>query len=631
MAFLAPLFLAGMLAAAIPIAIHLFHRRTDPVVEFAAVRYLRRAPVEQSRRRRLREWILLALRAAALLLLALGFARPYFGAASATGQTVTLVLVDTSASLSAPGQFDRVRAAAQEAVRRAPPTDLVGVAAFGGTVDLIAPPAPDRAAAHAALAQLEPGAGATRYRQALARGAELLDGRPGRLVVVSDLQESGWDGGESRGVPRDVDVVVEDVGAPSANLAIASLRVDGADAIAVVQNFSSDEVKEQVAFTLDGTPAAAVLVTVPPQGVAEARASLPAPGITRVPRALTATVTDRSGYTADNARFAVLDPDASPSVLAITATGDPAEAFFLERALSVSGSGRGFRFTGRSGLAFADMTAEALQEFDVVAILATRGIDAAARARLAEYVRSGGGLLVAIGPDVEAAPGERERRPSPDDTPLGDVLQTTWSERDEVTLALAADDDRHPVVRPFGGSATLGNVTFRRAVMVSPPPGAAVVARYSDGSAALVEEHVGAGRVLVFASDLNDRWNDFPIQPVFVPFVHEMLRYLAAPRTLRSDYLVGDVTSVRARTPGVVTHGGRQIAINVDPRESNPARMDVDAFLAGVSRMNETAARRAASDARDREGGQRLWQAALLLMVVSLAAEGLLGRRGATA
>jgi hypothetical protein len=47
--------------------------------------------------------------------------------------------------------------------------------------------------------------------------------------------------------------------------------------------------------------------------------------------------------------------------------------------------------------------------------------------------------------------------------------------------------------------------------------------------------------------------------------------------------------------------------------------------------MNETAARRAASDARDREGGQRLWQAALLLMVVSLAAEGLLGRRGATA
>ena len=62
LAFLSPLFLVGAAAAAIPIAIHLFYRRAEPVVDFAAMRYLRRAPVEQSRRRRLRELILLALR-----------------------------------------------------------------------------------------------------------------------------------------------------------------------------------------------------------------------------------------------------------------------------------------------------------------------------------------------------------------------------------------------------------------------------------------------------------------------------------------------------------------------------------------------------------------------------------------
>jgi hypothetical protein len=114
---------------------------------------------------------------------------------------------------------------------------------------------------------------------------------------------------------------------------------------------------------------------------------------------------------------------------------------------------------------------------------------------------------------------------------------------------------------------------------------------------------------------------------VFVPFVHEMVRYLAAPQSLRSEYLVGEVPGSVGMSPGVVTHAARSVAINIDPRESDPARMTVDEFLSGVSRMNATAARAAASAAREHEGGQRLWQVALLLMVVSLAAEGMLGRR----
>src|SRR5207249_1400760 len=76
--FLSPLFLVGLAAAAIPIAIHLFYRRAEPLIEFAAMRYLRRTPVEDSRHRRLRELILLALRVTALALFAWAFARPYF-------------------------------------------------------------------------------------------------------------------------------------------------------------------------------------------------------------------------------------------------------------------------------------------------------------------------------------------------------------------------------------------------------------------------------------------------------------------------------------------------------------------------------------------------------------------------
>ncbi len=103
LSFLSPLFLAGVAAAAIPIAIHLFFRRTEPVIDFAAMRFLRQAPVEHSRRRRLREMLLLALRVAALILLAFAFARPYLGqSAAALTAPVTMVLLDTSASMTAP-------------------------------------------------------------------------------------------------------------------------------------------------------------------------------------------------------------------------------------------------------------------------------------------------------------------------------------------------------------------------------------------------------------------------------------------------------------------------------------------------------------------------------------------------
>src|SRR5262245_62708375 len=108
--FLSPLFLLGALAAAIPIYLHLFHRKTEVVIDFPAVRLLSRAPVQQHRRRRLRELILLALRVAALVLLAVSFARPYLaGAAALASAPLTVIAVDISLSMSAPGQFDRAR------------------------------------------------------------------------------------------------------------------------------------------------------------------------------------------------------------------------------------------------------------------------------------------------------------------------------------------------------------------------------------------------------------------------------------------------------------------------------------------------------------------------------------------
>ena len=125
--FLSPLFLIGVIAAAVPILLHLFHRKTEVVIDFPAVSLLKRAPVQQHRRRRLRELLLLALRVVALVLLALSFARPYFsGVVAPDSVPLTVIAVDTSMSMSAPGQMDRARAAATRAVAAAPAITRAG-------------------------------------------------------------------------------------------------------------------------------------------------------------------------------------------------------------------------------------------------------------------------------------------------------------------------------------------------------------------------------------------------------------------------------------------------------------------------------------------------------------------------
>jgi hypothetical protein len=612
-AFLSPLFLVGVAAAAIPIAIHLFYRRTEPVIDFAAMRYLRRAPVEHSRRRRLRELVLLALRVAALVLLALAFARPYFSdSVAAQSGDATLVMIDTSASLSAPGRFDQAVARARRALQEAPATHAVGLATFAQAADIIAPVSQDRAGALAALAQVRPGAGATRYRAALQGAADALEGRSGRIVVVTDLQQSGWDTASDAGIPESVGVELAEIGAPETNLGVTSIRVDGADAVAVVQNFSARPATDQVIFAVDDRRIGAVPVTLAAGATVEAR--VPLEGVAS--GGLAASITDRDGYTADNVRYAVLDAADAVSVLAVTPTGHPSEALYLERALTVAEGTRGFRFRSIGGGGFTAIDPMALEQVGVIAVLSTRAVAQRGRERLAEFVRGGGGLLIAAGPDVD---------PAILGGALAGLVETSWATRPAEALTFAPDDSRHPVFRVFGGAGTLANVGFSRAVRISAPSGASVIARYSDGSPALVEERTAGGRVLVFGSDLNYRWNDFPLQPGFVPFIHETVRYLAAPRASRTEFLVGDLQA--ATTPGFVELRGRRVAVNPDPRESDPARMTPETFQAGISRLNAAAVRTEQAAAQQREDGQFLWWYGLLLMVVSLAAEGVIGRR----
>lgn len=621
LSFLFPGFLIGAAAAAVPIVLHLLRREPEPRVKFPAVKLLKQAPVERTEKRHLRELILLALRVAALILLALAFARPFFAdGAALTSSGVTMVALDTSYSMSSPGRFARAQALAREAVDRAPAGDLIGVIAFADRADLLARPSGDRTLARGAIDAATAGFGATRYRAGLNAAAQALQGRHGTIVVVTDLQASGWDAGDRALVPENARITIADVGQLPANLAITSVRATPEHVVATVHNTGPAR-QARVHLFLDGAASGDATMPVAADGsvdVALAPAGRAGAAVVRIE--------DQDGLQADNARYLVVGAS-KPSILLVTGSGDAArEAFYVQQALAAGD----FDIVSISAAQLSSWDEPRLASQSAVLLLSTRGLERHGREALASYVARGGGVLVAAGPDVD---GEVASDVLGADVPLR-IGPEPPAKPELRTLAPA--DVRHPVFRAFDpGAATLGLVRFRTVSRIG-GGGCQPLARFTTGEIALLDCASGEGRGLVLASDLDNRWNDFPLHPTFVPFVHETVRYLSMAHPVVAEALVGADPRLPA-TPGIATitadegsgARARKVAVNVDPREADASRISVDDFQAAVTRLQEAAAADARIEASQQEDRQHLWRIAIVLMIAALAVEGLVASRTA--
>lgn len=627
MGFLSPAFLVGAFAASLPIVLHLLKRDPEVKVPFSAVHLLQHAPVETASRRRLRELLLLALRVAGLFLFAFAFARPYFGSDVGTNGSTLVVALDISLSMSAPGQFEKARQLAKQAVASSSGASLVGVVTFADGAQVASRPSADRAAAQAAIDAAKPGAGATRFRAGLNAAVDLLRGRPGRVVIVTDLQATGWDAGDRVSVPESVTVDVADVGAPPANLAVTAVRVSGTQVVATIRNAGAEAMPAAVHLNVPGTEGGATRVAADASaqlgGGQSVDLTFPLPN---APWA-SVSVDDGVGAAADNARYLVLDNTARPSVLVIGTTGDlPREAFYLEQALAASGAdGRAYAADSASAGELASWDQARIDRHTAVVLLSTRALEHHGRELLTTYLKKGGGLIVAANADVDGdVLHEVLGGPALSLVPSGGTttVARTWS----------PTDVRHPLIRAFGSErGALGPVRFDRIGVVRSAD-CPVLARFTTGEPALLDCASGDGHALVFASDLDNRGNDFPLHATFVPFLHESLKYLGAGRR-SADVLVADVPPGVSPVPGVtsVTTAGvsRLVAVNADPSEADPGRLTMDEFKSAVATLVGGGQSSARLQAEEREERQHIWQYVLGVMLVILLVESWVASRTA--
>jgi len=657
---LAPLFLAGLAALAIPILVHLTHKeRKEPIV-FPSLMFLQKIPFRTQRRQRIRNWLLFAMRALVVALLVFAFARPYLdsghGRTDAQTHSDVVLLVDLSASMGARGRWERATAAAREAIASLPRGAKMAIVAFDDRAEALTELTGDAAVLRGALDRLHPGSGAGRYAPALQAAASLIERGQGAgdVVLISDYQRGGFDGATAARLPAGITLRTVDVGDTTlVNTAVVGVVLDrertpsGARTTVSARLVTSRGAAREVPVSLEieGRTVQTVRLRLVPGGAAVARfAALRDPESARRAR----VVIPSDDQHADDAWHLVLGPAPKLSVLLLTRADAPgSDALYLRQALGVA-SDPAFPVTARPAVSarVQDLNGAA------VAILNDAPFPGGdAGQRLLDWVQSGGGLFIALG-----AHGSLPR-------PLADSLGSASEviERAASGASIAVADPAHPLFAGWG-RADLGAsraYRYRRLAKAS-----SALARYDDGTPALVETRLGAGRVLIWTADFANHWSDLPLSPAFVPLIHGAVRQLArftpptesrqvgatveldaAPTaTIVVEEPGGRHQALRAGTPArlLLTERGfydvrraddrdgeSLLAANVPPSEADPARV-VPEQVALALAPDSTAppiSRAGMAVPEDRERGQRIWWYILLSVLVLFAAESAVAHR----
>jgi hypothetical protein len=676
MSFLYPLFLAGIAAVGVPIILHLIRRHTRKHVTFSSLMFLQPSPPRLRHRSRIEQWPLLLLRCLMLCLLAMIFARPFWGQAgdsqSSRISRRLVLLVDASASMQREDLWDQALAQAEAVLETVSDTDRVCVIRFDDRAEILTrfetwaetDPAQRRALVVQALKARSPSWHGTALGQALVVAAETLEedrlndaealaGR-GQVVLVSDMQQGvELDALRSYEWPQTVSLVVHRV-APIKPSNAALQQVAQSDPKMVTLRVTNTEAAAQDQFILTASqdPAQRTEVYVPAGH--STLVSLPA---TDLGASGTLNLSgDDQGF--DNTLYLAQPWDQHRTLLYLgpdDANDPEGLLFYLNKALG-SDTSRSFRILSKRA-------EDPLTQADLVqaqAVVVGEVLSAERQARLATALEAGRMVLVAMRSPSQAAT-------------VNALTGSATLESTQVTASkyamLSRLDFEHPILASFLEPQFMdfSRIHVWQYCRVTPEalPNARILAWLDDDDPAWLTVPVGRGVLVVSTFTWLPSHSDLALSSKFVPLLYAMLDYGGVLTEQRPHYYVGDPVVLPTQTrvlgvqipdgetvtfetdrqvftatdePGLYSltteAGPRVFAVNLNPRESrtepmpqedleqlgivlNPETPEVDPM------MEETRRHRSAMAL---ERGQKFWRTLLCaLLVVCFMEMGLAG------
>ena len=585
--FANPLMLYGLGAASIPIVIHLLNKRKFRETRWAAMRFLLAAIRKNSKRIRLEQLLLLAVRTLLILLLAAAMAKPFLEQAGAipviAGRRTHRVLVlDGSLSMdySAGGgtRFDRAKEVAAQFVKEARKGDVISLVMMGDPPrNIIKEPSPNHDEVLKELAAVTLPHGGTDLEASFGKVNEVLaasDVPQKEVVILTDLQAASWrkEGGTSDALKRALArlsarkprSVVVDLGAPGGeNVAVVDLRVDAPivtmgstpNVTATVKNFGRKAAEARVRFYVDHQQVGDQLASLKPGEDLPVAISyaFAAPGDHLVEAQI-----DDDPLMLDNRRCLAVPVRENLNVLLVD--GDPkgepfaSEADYLEEALNPGEPSPGTPGLIRTEVIPASQLARVeLAPFDAVVLCNLDQFNEPEVAALDAYVKQGGGLVVFGGDQVVA---ENYNRllyadgkgllPARVGPPVGNARDKAGSR-----FGFNALGFRHPIVAAYGGAPDTAQAgltmvkSWEYHKLTLPKDSSARVAlEFDTGDPAVIESapapgRASRGRVIQVATSADIGWTNWPIHPSYPPVMEQVILQAASGRRAERNVRVG--------------------------------------------------------------------------------------------
>jgi hypothetical protein len=671
MQLLYPGFLWGLLAVAIPIAIHLLQLRRPQRVLFTNTGFIREVELTTMRRRQLQELLVLLARVLAIVFLVLIFCQPFIPVADSGAQTtagMVGVLVDNSGSMQAAGNVQPQLV--QEAVSGATALGrsygagthfkLVGQrggSLTGGAYELAL-------ASQRAVGQ-QRGWGEAKVRDAL------QDEQLGSLFLFSDFQKNETGPDFWRNIRKNGEVVlVPQVARPAGNIYVDSVWLNDAFVRARtniglhirLRNGGSEMVADcPVKVLLGGQQVATFRVSVGAGQVSEttAQVQLPANKL-----ALGQVVTGDAAVTFDNTYYFTLQPAAAIRLIEIGQEPVTQRAYANEPLFTYS-------FTKPQAVNYGE-----LHQANLVLLREVPQVDAGLREALVSVVRRGGSVVVIppANPAARVTYHELFRA-------LG-IGGEQWVAPAAGRQEVALPSPRDPFFKDVFGAQPRQVAMPQVAPVLRLGQGGTDILRLRDGDGYLTEFSIGAGRAYVFVAPFAKEYTDFMAHALFVPvlyrlamlsyhtdqqpayrlttaavaftvppatghdardeasyrLVHDSLTYIPAQRVQGGQLHLDVPTDLRAPGFYELTNRGKVVttlAFNADKRESELAAYSAAELrqLLGTNHPNvhvlEGGAQpEAIARYRADQTGQPLWRYCLLVVLACLLTEALLLRFG---
>ncbi|GEM_PF-618554 len=543
MILLAPLFLLGLFAIALPIWLHRMNFSDPPSQPFSSVRLMRQSEQIASTEQKLRYLLLLAARILALLILAFLFAQPLFltnsPLVSATEQRHNLIVLDQSLSMTAPdvwqGALDKAEARI-EAMQNFETAQIIGA---GSEIRLVTEVTADKGELSQALNRLAPEYVSLDYGQIVSTLDEIAatngngdsqDAIPTQIYFISDAQASNLPVRFSDLIPsRANGLELDIVGSPAQvfNWSV-SASYDRDKVVANVVSHNGPARQMQVDLLVNGEIRASQNLDIPASGSALATFDELALELDETRLEVVLNSVNPDALVADNRFYITANSLEALSVLILAADPSLQDTLFLDTALrSIAAPNiETDLMYGGGSVNFA------LDEYDLVVVSDIASLSEGVTEALRTFAARGGNLLSIAGPITQSA---------------GEIELTGHNFVDAVSLdasdsqGLLIQQPLHGAVSEFSGAI---NAQVYQASELELLEGDEVIASTNNGYPWLVEHSLGLGRTLIVTQSLLPAATDLSVAPEFVPLLRSWMNYLGGAGELPDSFETGEKIQV---------------------------------------------------------------------------------------